>query len=110
MAFFTAGFFSLGGVGLLSILESSEFRHVGSSLLDVVVDGLSVYMDGSLINLGSTNVRAGVTVFFEDVNLDLGVRISGLLSSTLAELQLHWPSNVFPLLAQFIFLQTVKLS
>ncbi|KAG9304911.1 hypothetical protein G9A89_010773 [Geosiphon pyriformis] len=87
MAFFTAGFSFLGGVRLLSVLESSKFRCIGSSLLNVMVNGLFVYMDGSLMNLGNTNIRAGAVVFFKNMNLDLGVKISDLLSSTLVKLQ-----------------------
>ncbi|KAG9284901.1 hypothetical protein G9A89_006279 [Geosiphon pyriformis] len=56
---------SLSGSGVSSVLRSNKFR----------------------LKLGSANMRADVAVFFENVNLGLGVRISGLLSSTLAELQ-----------------------
>ncbi|KAG9294920.1 hypothetical protein G9A89_003260 [Geosiphon pyriformis] len=80
-------FFSLDESELLSVLRFSEFGLICNQLLDVGADTLSVYINGSLKDLGSANVRAGTVVFFENVNLDLGVRISGLLSSTLAELQ-----------------------
>ncbi|KAG9288218.1 hypothetical protein G9A89_020524 [Geosiphon pyriformis] len=47
----------------------------------------SVYTDGSLSGLGTLDVKTGAAVFFEDVNLGLSVQVSGLLFSTMAELQ-----------------------
>ncbi|KAG9298228.1 hypothetical protein G9A89_002716 [Geosiphon pyriformis] len=44
-------------------------------------------MDGSLCSLGSVNIKAGTAAFFEDINLDLGVKVFGMVSSMLAELQ-----------------------
>ncbi|KAG9296887.1 hypothetical protein G9A89_006842 [Geosiphon pyriformis] len=44
-------------------------------------------MNGSLSNLGSVNMKAGAAVFFEDIGMSLGVEVSGLMSSTLTELQ-----------------------
>ncbi|KAG9290393.1 hypothetical protein G9A89_007124 [Geosiphon pyriformis] len=44
--------------------------------------------NGSLKKLGSIDIRAGAAVFFEDISLGLGVRVSGLMSSILAELQI----------------------
>ncbi|KAG9304673.1 hypothetical protein G9A89_021453 [Geosiphon pyriformis] len=68
----------LGDGGLSNILESDELC-LASSLL--------VYTDGSLSNHGTVGCRAGTAVFFEDIGLDLGVSVLGLMSSTLAELQ-----------------------
>ncbi|KAG9307152.1 hypothetical protein G9A89_016980 [Geosiphon pyriformis] len=50
-------------------------------------DSLSIYTDGSLSNLGLVGYRTGVVAFFENVDLGLGVSVSGLMSSTLVELQ-----------------------
>ncbi|KAG9304444.1 hypothetical protein G9A89_020006 [Geosiphon pyriformis] len=44
-------------------------------------------MDGSLTNLDTKNCTAGAGVFFSDIDLGLGIGVSGLLSSTLAEIQ-----------------------
>ncbi|KAG9287439.1 hypothetical protein G9A89_023811 [Geosiphon pyriformis] len=44
-------------------------------------------MDGFLSSLGTVDVKAGAAIFFEDINLDLGVGVFGLVSSTLMELQ-----------------------
>ncbi|KAG9295386.1 hypothetical protein G9A89_013415 [Geosiphon pyriformis] len=75
------------GTEHLDILEFSEFGLIYNWLLDFETDSLSIYMDGSLKGLESVNMRAGAAVFFEDISLDLGVRVSGLMSFTLAELQ-----------------------
>ncbi|KAG9294989.1 hypothetical protein G9A89_017783 [Geosiphon pyriformis] len=66
------------GAGLLNFYESNDF---------VNVDSLSVYTDGSLRNLGTVDCRAEIAVFFEDIDLGVGVGVQGLVSSTLAELQ-----------------------
>ncbi|KAG9303334.1 hypothetical protein G9A89_013660 [Geosiphon pyriformis] len=44
-------------------------------------------MNRSLNSLKTPDVMAGAAVFFEDIDLGLGVRVSGLVSSTIAELQ-----------------------
>ncbi|KAG9295134.1 hypothetical protein G9A89_006115 [Geosiphon pyriformis] len=44
-------------------------------------------MDGSVAGLGTTGIKAGAAAFFEDVDMSLGIKVSGLVSSTLAELQ-----------------------
>ncbi|KAG9295173.1 hypothetical protein G9A89_006154 [Geosiphon pyriformis] len=77
----------LDGVGSLNILESSNFVSVCDYFLQVGVDSLSVYMDGSFSNLGTVGCRTGAAAFFEDINLGLGIGVLDLMSSTLAELQ-----------------------
>ncbi|KAG9290374.1 hypothetical protein G9A89_007105 [Geosiphon pyriformis] len=74
-------------VGLPSVLESCEFKIVCSHLLEVDSDHLFLFMDGSLSGLGTLGMKAAAAVFFEDINLSLGVEVSGLVSSTMAELQ-----------------------
>ncbi|KAG9292411.1 hypothetical protein G9A89_015281 [Geosiphon pyriformis] len=64
-----------------------DFGVVCDALPTIGAAHLSVYMDRSLFGLGSVDVRADAAVFFKDINLDLGVRVSGLVSSTLTELQ-----------------------
>ncbi|KAG9300720.1 hypothetical protein G9A89_023518 [Geosiphon pyriformis] len=44
-------------------------------------------MDGSLYGLGTLGMKAGATVFFKDIDLGLGVEVSGLVSSTMTKLQ-----------------------
>ncbi|KAG9290547.1 hypothetical protein G9A89_020917 [Geosiphon pyriformis] len=77
----------LGDGGPLNILESGEFVSVCDRLLMTSANSLSVYTNGSLSNLGTVGCRAGATVFFEDIGLGLDMSVSGLMLSTLAELQ-----------------------
>ncbi|KAG9304896.1 hypothetical protein G9A89_010758 [Geosiphon pyriformis] len=44
-------------------------------------------MDGSLSGLRTVVMKAGAVIFFEDINSGLSVGVSGLVSSTLSELQ-----------------------
>ncbi|KAG9296989.1 hypothetical protein G9A89_008575 [Geosiphon pyriformis] len=69
------------------VLQSYDFDVIGVNLLHVDATCLSVYMDGLLSSLGTPGIMAGAVVFFENIDLDLGVGISGLVSSTMAELQ-----------------------
>ncbi|KAG9298376.1 hypothetical protein G9A89_005236 [Geosiphon pyriformis] len=71
----------------LSFLFSYEFGVVGVNLLYVNTACLSVYMDESLSGLGTSDMVAGAAVFFEDIDLGLGVRVFGLVFSMMAELQ-----------------------
>ncbi|KAG9285566.1 hypothetical protein G9A89_006554 [Geosiphon pyriformis] len=76
VAFLTASHLSSTasvGAGPLNFYESDDFMAVCGRLSQVNVDSLSVYMDGSLKNLGTVDCRAGAAVFFEDINLGLGV-------------------------------------
>ncbi|KAG9287543.1 hypothetical protein G9A89_019604 [Geosiphon pyriformis] len=45
------------------------------------------YLNGSLYGLDTLGIKAGTAVFFEDIDLGLGVEVSGLVSSTMTELQ-----------------------
>ncbi|KAG9299063.1 hypothetical protein G9A89_020376 [Geosiphon pyriformis] len=74
-------------VGLSSVLESCEFEVVCSHLLEVDFDRFFLFMDGFLNELGTLGMKAGAVVFFENINLSLGVRVSELVSSTMVELQ-----------------------
>ncbi|KAG9292755.1 hypothetical protein G9A89_001285 [Geosiphon pyriformis] len=65
-----------------------DFGVVCDDLLATnVVAHLSVYMNGSLSGLDTVNMKTGATVFFEDINSGLGVKVSGLVSSMLMKLQ-----------------------
>ncbi|KAG9291512.1 hypothetical protein G9A89_021931 [Geosiphon pyriformis] len=70
-----------------NVLESTDFDLVRNCLLGLGADSLSVYTDGSLAGLGTLSVKSGVVVFFDNINMGLGVKVLGLLSSTLVELQ-----------------------
>ncbi|KAG9285559.1 hypothetical protein G9A89_006547 [Geosiphon pyriformis] len=77
----------LGDGSSSNILESGGFVSIRDHLLATGASSLSVYTDRSLSGLGTVGCRAGAAVFFEDIGLGLGVRVLGLMSSTLAELQ-----------------------
>ncbi|KAG9290247.1 hypothetical protein G9A89_022223 [Geosiphon pyriformis] len=64
-----------------------DFGAVCDTLLTIDASCLSVYMDGSLCSLSTVDMKAGAIIFFEDINSGLGVGVSGLISSTLTELQ-----------------------
>ncbi|KAG9302252.1 hypothetical protein G9A89_008743 [Geosiphon pyriformis] len=81
------GLLFLDGNALHNILWSYEFGVVSSGLLNANSNRFFVYTDGSLCRLGTCNIKAGAVMFFEDINLGLGVSVFGLVSSTLAELQ-----------------------
>ncbi|KAG9304351.1 hypothetical protein G9A89_019913 [Geosiphon pyriformis] len=80
-----------GGVTSPSRHSSHEsslgFGVVCNDLLNVGAVHLSVYTDGSLSNLGIVDILAETAVFFENINSGLGVEVSGLVFSTLVELQ-----------------------
>ncbi|KAG9287805.1 hypothetical protein G9A89_017400 [Geosiphon pyriformis] len=69
------------------IFGSADYASVCGHLSQVISGSLSVYTDGSLRSLGTAGCRAGATAFFEDIDLGLGVGVSGLMSFILAELQ-----------------------
>ncbi|KAG9291361.1 hypothetical protein G9A89_003465 [Geosiphon pyriformis] len=65
-----------GVCGFFDIHQSSDFGVICNDLLDVGATRLSVYTDGSLSNLGTMDMLAGAVVFFENINLGLGVGVS----------------------------------
>ncbi|KAG9292227.1 hypothetical protein G9A89_023947 [Geosiphon pyriformis] len=75
------------GAGFLNFYESNNFVFAHNRLSQVNIDNLSVYTDSFLRNLGTVDCRTGAAVFFEDIDLGVGVGVQGLVSSTLAELQ-----------------------
>ncbi|KAG9297165.1 hypothetical protein G9A89_019446 [Geosiphon pyriformis] len=64
-----------------------DFGVICDTLPTIDAACLSVYTDRSLSGLGTVDIKAGAAIFFEDINLGLGVGVSGLVSSTLTELQ-----------------------
>ncbi|KAG9296722.1 hypothetical protein G9A89_001354 [Geosiphon pyriformis] len=75
------------GAGSLNFCESDNFVAACGRLSQVDINSLFVYMDGSLKNLDTVDCKAGAAVFFEDIDLGLGVSVQDLVSSILAELQ-----------------------
>ncbi|KAG9305764.1 hypothetical protein G9A89_022147 [Geosiphon pyriformis] len=71
--------------GSLDIYGSDDFVSVCNCLLQINAGELSVYMNRSLKDLGMASCRTGAAVFFGDINLGLGVGMSGIMSFTLAE-------------------------
>ncbi|KAG9301965.1 hypothetical protein G9A89_021009 [Geosiphon pyriformis] len=89
---YVAGSFNIGSSPLVvtsvkNILDSHKFRSVHDWLSGLGAFNFSVYTDGFLCGLRSMNMKAGAAVFFEDINLGLGVEVFGIISSTLVELQ-----------------------
>ncbi|KAG9296205.1 hypothetical protein G9A89_014797 [Geosiphon pyriformis] len=87
MAPVSVTFSSVGGVVPQNILDSIEFDLTCGCLLDVSSDSISVFTDDSLAGLSTVSMQAGAAVFFDGVDLGLDVVVSGLVSSTMVELQ-----------------------
>ncbi|KAG9292351.1 hypothetical protein G9A89_015221 [Geosiphon pyriformis] len=80
----------LAGVGVCGssdICQSLGFGVICNNLLNVGAARISVYTDKFLSNLGTVDILANAAVFFKNIDSDLGVGVSGLVSSTLAKLQ-----------------------
>ncbi|KAG9304656.1 hypothetical protein G9A89_020220 [Geosiphon pyriformis] len=71
----------------VSILDSKEFSVVVSKLHKVLFNLFEVFMDDSLKNFGSVDVASSVVAFFSAIDMSIGIRVDGLLSSTMAKLQ-----------------------
>ncbi|KAG9307392.1 hypothetical protein G9A89_017221 [Geosiphon pyriformis] len=72
----------------LVLKKAISDKYMGcNTLLTVDATHLSVYTDGSLCGLGTVDMKASAAVFFKDINMGLDVGVSGLVSSTLTELQ-----------------------
>ncbi|KAG9285010.1 hypothetical protein G9A89_009820 [Geosiphon pyriformis] len=72
---------------VLSVLNSNRFSEVHDSLLEVWSDCIEIYTDRSLKCAGSVEAADRAAAYFLAANTDIGVKIAGLLFSTLAELQ-----------------------
>ncbi|KAG9296700.1 hypothetical protein G9A89_001332 [Geosiphon pyriformis] len=78
------------GLSVAFFMASHSFftASVGADPLNFCESDDFVTAHGRLFqNLDTVNCRAGAAVFFEDIDLSLGVSIQDLVSSTLAELQ-----------------------
>ncbi|KAG9291688.1 hypothetical protein G9A89_022107 [Geosiphon pyriformis] len=69
------------------VCQSHDFGIICNKLSATDAACLFVYMNGSLSGLRTVAMKAGAAVFFEDIDSGLGVGVSGLVSSTLSELQ-----------------------
>ncbi|KAG9284423.1 hypothetical protein G9A89_023680 [Geosiphon pyriformis] len=69
------------------VLNSLEFSDIQSELHEIWSSLFDVYTDGLLKDAGTADVVGGTAAYFFSVNLNVGVRVCGLLSSTLSELQ-----------------------
>ncbi|KAG9303673.1 hypothetical protein G9A89_018570 [Geosiphon pyriformis] len=75
------------GAGPLNFCESNNFVAAHGHLSQIDINSLSVYTDNFLKYLGTADCRAGAAVFFENIDLGLGISVQGLVSFTLAKLQ-----------------------
>ncbi|KAG9300529.1 hypothetical protein G9A89_002407 [Geosiphon pyriformis] len=57
------------------------------NLMEVWSNCIEVYTNRSLKSAGSVKVTSGVTAYFSAINMSIGVKVYGFLSSTLTELQ-----------------------
>ncbi|KAG9284466.1 hypothetical protein G9A89_014070 [Geosiphon pyriformis] len=72
---------------VLSVLDSDEISEVCDSLLEVWSNCIEIYTDGFLRCADSVEAADGVAAYFSAANVDIGVKVAGLLSSTLTKLQ-----------------------
>ncbi|KAG9297356.1 hypothetical protein G9A89_005640, partial [Geosiphon pyriformis] len=72
---------------VLNVLDSETFACVCGSFLKIWLNCIEVYTDGSLKDAGLAKVTSGAAVYFPAIDMGIGIRVQGLLSFTLAELQ-----------------------
>ncbi|KAG9284125.1 hypothetical protein G9A89_022899 [Geosiphon pyriformis] len=65
----------------------SDFLVVCECLHEVWAGELNIFIDGLLSGLDTLDVACGAAVYFSEIDMGVSVRVQGLLSSTLAELQ-----------------------
>ncbi|KAG9303008.1 hypothetical protein G9A89_006225 [Geosiphon pyriformis] len=78
---------AVGGVAPRNVLDLIDFAMIHNCLLSVSTNSILVYTDGSLAGLGTVGMWAGAAVFFDSVDLGLGVEVFGLVFFTMAKLQ-----------------------
>ncbi|KAG9293692.1 hypothetical protein G9A89_019029 [Geosiphon pyriformis] len=66
---------------------SSNFLVVCECLHEVWIEKLNIFTDSSLSDLGTLGVACEAAAYFFEINLGVGIRIQGLLSSILVKLQ-----------------------
>ncbi|KAG9298925.1 hypothetical protein G9A89_015947 [Geosiphon pyriformis] len=64
-----------------------DFGYVDKHLLNSGLGSITIYTNGSVKNLGLVQACSGTVTYFLDVDTSVGVKVNGLLSSTLVELQ-----------------------
>ncbi|KAG9307015.1 hypothetical protein G9A89_003066 [Geosiphon pyriformis] len=72
---------------VLSVLDSNKFFEICDSLLEVWFDCIEIYTDRSLRCAGSVEAVGGTAMYFLVMNTNIEVKVTGLLFSTLTELQ-----------------------
>ncbi|KAG9283982.1 hypothetical protein G9A89_005489 [Geosiphon pyriformis] len=77
-----------GGLLLeLNVLNSVKFSNIQSSLHKIWSSSFDIYTDSLLRDVETAGVTGGTAAYFFFVNLSVGVKIQGLLFSTLSEFQ-----------------------
>ncbi|KAG9299974.1 hypothetical protein G9A89_009702 [Geosiphon pyriformis] len=71
----------------LDVGSLDDILQIKQCLLTSNLNVIEVYMDGSLKNFGMQEMGCGVAVYFSDVDMSIGIRVNGLVSSTLVKLQ-----------------------
>ncbi|KAG9284839.1 hypothetical protein G9A89_003762 [Geosiphon pyriformis] len=71
----------------LSILDTKEFSVVQDGLHKIWSDSFEVFTDGFVRNYGHVDVANGAAAYFPVIDLSVGIRVLGLLFSTMAKLQ-----------------------
>ncbi|KAG9288373.1 hypothetical protein G9A89_021404 [Geosiphon pyriformis] len=83
----TNSYLTINSSVVFDIHQFHGFGIICNDLLATDAAHFSVYMDGSLCGLSTIDIKAGAVVFFQDINSGLGVKVFGLVSSTLMKLQ-----------------------
>ncbi|KAG9292697.1 hypothetical protein G9A89_008285 [Geosiphon pyriformis] len=68
-------------------IKLHEFSDLHSSLHELWSGPFEIFTDGSLKDFGSSGVTGGIAAYFSAIDHSIGIRICGLMSFTLAELQ-----------------------
>ncbi|KAG9304070.1 hypothetical protein G9A89_005980 [Geosiphon pyriformis] len=71
----------------LSMLDTKEFSVVQNGLHEIWSGSFEVFMGGFVRNYGHADVASGAAAYFPTIDLSVGIKILGLLFSTMAELQ-----------------------
>ncbi|KAG9290018.1 hypothetical protein G9A89_010324 [Geosiphon pyriformis] len=85
--FLRAGSTDASNLQVLSVLKFEAFFDVHSSLLEIWSDCIEVYTNRSLKSTGFVEMTSSAAAYFLAANMSVEIRVHGLLSSTLAELQ-----------------------
>ncbi|KAG9302049.1 hypothetical protein G9A89_021093 [Geosiphon pyriformis] len=64
-----------------------DFGYIGECLLNSRLGFITIYIDGSVKNLGFLSACGGATAYFPNVDVSVKIKVDGLLSSTLVEMR-----------------------